>query len=36
MKSNLAIKLIIDKEINKAYISIEGKIENATEEENWS
>ncbi len=33
MKSNLAIKLIIDKEINKAYISIEGKIENATEEE---
>lgn len=33
MKSNLNIRLIIDTDNNKTYLSIEGKTENATEEE---
>lgn len=33
MKSNLAVRLIIDSENNKAYLSIEGKVENATDQE---
>jgi|LSQX01.1.fsa_nt_gb hypothetical protein len=33
MKSNLAIRLIMDTENNKAYLSIEGKIEDATDKD---
>lgn len=33
MKANLLTRLIIDEENKKAYLSVEGKIENATEEE---